>query len=228
GADVGDGRRAVARRIARVRGRDGRGVAPPDRSIGFAVSADWEKNGGARARAALQSGESAYMELKHDLPEGMTEWVAKTGKGEITRLERHVARREAWVVDVTAEDGSVLEGFLRLERDRQRRNPWSLAKETKIIEALGKTSVPVPVVYGRSEKLGCTLFERVRGRSDLDRITYGRQQRAVREHFMQVVGDMHTLDLDQLGLDRYMAYKPTTPAEAALGEVNLILRQWRD
>ena len=168
------------------------------------------------------------MEFKHDLPDGITDWVAKTGKGEITRLERHVARREAWVVDVTAKDGSVLEGFLRLERERQPRNPWSLAKETKIIEALGKTSVPVPKVYGRSEKLGCTLFERVRGRSDLDRITYDRQQRAVMEHFMQIVGEMHTLDLDQLGLDRYMAYKPTTPAEAALGEVNLILRQWKD
>jgi hypothetical protein len=92
------------------------------------------------------------MEFKNDLPEGITDWVAKTGKGEITRLERHVARREAWVVDVTAKDGSVLQGFLRLERERQPRNPWSLAKETKIIEALGKTSVPVPAIYGRSEK----------------------------------------------------------------------------
>ena len=89
------------------------------------------------------------MEFKHDLPDGITDWVAKTGKGEITRLERHVARREAWVVDVTRPDGSVLEGFLRLERERRPRDPWSLAKETKIIEALGTTSVPVtPLDHG--------------------------------------------------------------------------------
>ena len=55
-------------------------------------------------------------ELQHDLPEGMVEWVSAVGGGAITRLERHVARREAWVVDVTRADGSVLLGFLRLER----------------------------------------------------------------------------------------------------------------
>jgi len=43
---------------------------------------------------------------------------------------------EMLVLDVTRPDGSVLEGFLRLERERRPRDPWSLAKETKIIEAL--------------------------------------------------------------------------------------------
>ena len=47
-----------------------------------------------------------------DLPNGMAEWVAQVGGGRITRLERHVARREAWVVDVARPDGSVTEGFL--------------------------------------------------------------------------------------------------------------------
>ena len=54
--------------------------------------------------------------LVHDLPEGMVEWIAETGGGTITHLERHVARREAWVVDITRPDGSVLECFLRLDR----------------------------------------------------------------------------------------------------------------
>ena len=56
------------------------------------------------------------MEFKHDLPEGITDWVAKTGKGEITRLDRHVARREAWVVDVTQ---SVVVG----QRNEDHRSP---------------------------------------------------------------------------------------------------------
>ena len=168
------------------------------------------------------------MEFKHDLPDGITDWIERTGNGTITRLERHVARREAWVVDVTTSDGSVLECFLRLERERRPNDPWSLAKETKIIEALGPTPVPVPAVYGRNDTLGCTLFERSRGRSDLDRVTDERQQRSVMEHFMQIVGEMHTLDLDDLGLDKAMAYKPATPREAAMGEVDLILEQWKD
>lgn len=166
-------------------------------------------------------------ELQHDLPAGMLEWVAEVGGGEVTRLERHVARREAWVVDVTRPDGSVLQGFLRLERTPAGPDSaTSLLKETKIIEALGRTEVPVPEIYGRNDALHCTLFERVRGRSDIDKLTDARQQRAVMEDFIRVMAKMHTLDLDELGLAPYMPYHPTTPEEAALADVDLALRQW--
>jgi aminoglycoside phosphotransferase (APT) family kinase protein len=166
-------------------------------------------------------------ELQHDLPEGMVEWIAEVGGGTITHLERHVARREAWVVDVTRPDGSVLAGFLRLERvPAGPDSATSLLKETKIIEALGRTEVPVPQIYGRNDALHATLFERVRGRSDIDKLTDARQQRAVMEDFIRVMAKMHTLDLDELGLAPYMPYHPTTPAEAALADVDLALRQW--
>ena len=93
----------------------------------------------------------------------MAEWVAAVGGGEITRLERHVARREAWVVDVTRPDGSVLEGFLRLERDpigrstRRRR----CSRRPRSSRRWARTSVPVPEVHGRNDDLRLTLFERV-------------------------------------------------------------------
>lgn len=168
-------------------------------------------------------------DLQHDLPDGMIEWVASVGGGTITRLERHVARREAWVVDVTRPDTTVLEGFLRLERvPAAPDSATSLFKETKIIEALGHTSVPVPKVYGRDEALSCTLFERVRGRSDIDKITDKRQQRAVMEDFIKVMARMHTLDLDELGLAPYMPYIPTTPREASLSEVDLVEKNFAD
>jgi hypothetical protein len=63
-------------------------------------------------------------ELRHDLPPGILAWVTEVGGGEVTRLERHVARREAWVVDVRRREGSLLEGFLRLEREPEPGNPW--------------------------------------------------------------------------------------------------------
>jgi aminoglycoside phosphotransferase (APT) family kinase protein len=167
------------------------------------------------------------MEFTHDLPEGVTDWLASTGEGTITRLERHVARREAWVVDIEKRDGSVVEGFFRLERDPQPGNPWSLHKEARIVEALGPSPVPVPQLYGWSHDLSSALFERVPGRSDLDKVTDLAQQRAVMEDFMRVVGDLHNLELDALGLDDVMRERPTTPSECALGELDLILAMWQ-
>ena len=166
-------------------------------------------------------------ELRHDLPPGILAWVAEAGGGEVTRLERHVARREAWVVDVRRRDGSRLEGFLRLEREPEPGNPWSLRKETRIVEALGRTSVPVPRVHASSDELHCTLFERVPGRSDLDKVTDARQQRAVMEDFIRVMARMHTLDLDALGLAPHMPQLPASAEQAALGEVELVLQRWR-
>ncbi len=165
--------------------------------------------------------------LRHDLPAGIVEWVARTGGGEVTRLERHVARREAWVVDVTRADGSVLEGFLRLERERDPTSPWSLRKETRIVEALARTSVPVPRVYGTSDELGCTLFQRAPGRSDLDRLADPRRQRAVMEDFIRVMARMHTLDPDEIGISSEMPEVPASAERAALGEVELVLERWK-
>ena len=175
------------------------------------------------------SGPDAVLEegLSHDLPEGTVEWIAEVGGGTITRLERHVARREAWVVDVTRPDGSVLEGFLRLDRhDVPETSSTSLVRETKVIQALAATDIPVPEVYGRDDALRCTLFERVRGRSDIDKLDDPVQQRAVMEDFIRVIARMHLLDPDELDLTRHMPNVPTTPAEAALNDVDLALTQW--
>jgi aminoglycoside phosphotransferase (APT) family kinase protein len=161
----------------------------------------------------------------NDLPAGVGDWVAELAGGHISRLERHVARREAWVVDVTRPDGSVTEGFLRLEREPLPDDPWSLGKETRIVAALADTDVPVPAVLGRLEHPSATLFERATGRADLPAVGPA-QQRAVMEDFIRIVAELHRLDVDRLGLDGLP--HPTSPAECALGEVDLILDRWKD
>ena len=115
-------------------------------------------------------------ELKHDLPDGMVEWIAETGGGEVTKLKRHVARREAWIVDVTRPDGSVLEGFLRLQRDDGGVDPRRLERETRITQALMETDIPVTTVHAWNADLRCTLFSRDPGRSDIDHLESPEQQ----------------------------------------------------
>ncbi|MBT4518973.1 MAG: phosphotransferase family protein [Halieaceae bacterium] len=169
-------------------------------------------------------------ELVHDLPEGMIEWVAEVGQGEVTHIHRHVARREAWVVDVTRPDGTVVEGFLRLQRGMGHDkdvDPRRLERETRIIQALAPTGVPVPEVYGWNPELRATLFERDPGRADIDKLQDPVRQRAIMEDFIRVVAILHGLDLEALGLDDIMPYKPTNASECALNELDFVLAQWR-
>ena len=151
--------------------------------------------------------------LTHDLPSGIPEWLCKVGNGEITRLERHTARREAWVVDVKDSAGRVAEGFLRLERTPIPGNPWSLARETRIVETLRDSRVPVPRVLAQNDVLACTLFERVRGRSDLQNAPPD-QQRSVMEHFFDIVADLHTTDIERFPQVEFP--RPTSVRDCAL------------
>lgn len=164
--------------------------------------------------------------LKHDLPEGMFEWISGVGGGEVTQLRRHVARREAWIVDVTRPDGSKLEAFLRLQRDPGGVDPRRLERETRITQALEATDIPVTPVHAWNPDLRATLFARDPGRADIDKLTDPAQQRAIMEDFMRVVARMHQLDLDALALDDVMEPRPTTARDTALGEVDNMVRQW--
>jgi aminoglycoside phosphotransferase (APT) family kinase protein len=159
-----------------------------------------------------------------DLPTGIPEWLGEVCKGQITRLERHTARREAWVVDVQDSKGEVAEGFLRLERAPILGDPWSLARETRIVEALHETPVPVPRVLARNDLLACTLFERVRGRADLQNAPPD-QQRPVMEHFFDIIADLHTIDIERFPPDEFP--RPASIRDCALGEMDLVTNRWK-
>ncbi len=158
----------------------------------------------------------------------MLQWVSEIAKGRITRCERSVARREAWVVDVERADGSELRGFLRLERDPQPGNRWSLEKETAIVAALAGTDVPVAEVHGWNPDLTCVLFERVDGVGAIAEAG-ATAVRPVMEQFIDAIAAMHTLDLDALALPDLPGLKrPETTRDAALGEVDAITSTWAD
>ncbi len=166
-------------------------------------------------------------EVAHDLPAGTVEWIEETGGGTIAHMHRHVARREAWVVDVARPDGSTLEGFLRLQRDPAGVDPRRLERETRITQALERTDIPVTPVYGWNPELRATLFARDPGRSDIDKLDDPKRQRAIMEDFMHVVARLHQLDLDRLEIDDVMGARPANARETALGEVDVIVDQWK-
>lgn len=164
--------------------------------------------------------------LQHDLPEGMLEWVEERGGGRATRLERHVARREAWIVDVTRPDGSVLEGFLRLQREGSGPDPRRLERETRITEALGRTDIPVAAVHGWNPELRAALFARDPGDAAIDRLDDPARQRAIMEDFIRAIARVHRIDPADLALDDVMGPPPKSAREAVLGDVEQTVRQW--
>ncbi|MCA9506132.1 MAG: phosphotransferase [Myxococcales bacterium] len=164
--------------------------------------------------------------LQHDLPEGTIEWIESVAAGRVESLRRHVARREAWIVDVACDDGSRLEGFLRIQREDGGVDPRRLERETRITQALERCGIPVATVHGWNPELRTTLFARDPGRADIDRLEDPARQRAIMEDFMRVVARMHQLDLDALALDDILGPRPTTPEETALASVDEICSQW--
>ena len=160
-------------------------------------------------------------ELNHDLPDGMTEWIAEVGGGQITHLKRHIARREAWVVDVTRSDGSVAEYFLRLDREGDGSGTHSVKSEAKVQTALVETGLKVPAICAWNENLQAALHERMPGRADLDNAD-PEEQASVLEDFIQQLALLHSLDPGSLELDHMPI--PTTSAECALGEVEFVER----
>ena len=165
-------------------------------------------------------------EFFHDLPRGLLGWVASLGPGHISRLERHVARREAWVVDVQRQDGTVLEGFLRIDRHPDTGSHVSLRREARICQALMAHPVPAPGLLGWNEEHHAALFSRDRGSADLPGVADAARQRRIMEDFIDVVAQLHQLDTNVLGLEDTLGALPTSPAECALGDLELQLQQF--
>ncbi len=155
----------------------------------------------------------------HDLPDGMTDWIASVGGGRITRLERHIARREAWVADVTRPDGSTGEYFLRLDRESDGSGTHSVKSEAKVQAALATAGMKVPSICAWNEELQAALHERMPGRADLDNAD-PQEQAAVLEDFIGQLVLLHSLDPESLGLDHMPI--PTTSDECALGEIDFV------
>ena len=165
-------------------------------------------------------------ETNTDLPENLLRWVAAQGQGNLSRLERHVARREAWVVDIARGDGSTLEGFLRIDRNPREGSNVSLRREASICNALRPLDIPVPALLAWNEEYHAALFSREVGRADIHALDDQQQQRSVMENFIDIIAQLHQLEIAELGLDEVLGGPPDTPARCALDDVDHQLKQF--
>jgi len=147
------------------------------------------------------------------------DWIGTVIGTKIERIERALARREAWAVDVAQAGSGTLELFLRLAHDGDPANSGAaLAKETRVVRALGGTGIPVPAVHGVLSDPHAVVFERVPGRSDLHTMP-APQQDAVYRDYLEIMGRLHNLDPARLDL----GFEPPRNAiECAMAEVDAL------
>ena len=159
-------------------------------------------------------------EPEPDLPRALLDRLADRQGGTVTRAVRHVARREAWLVDVTDTDGAVTGYFVRLDRDQaSAQGPWSVRKESRVVDAIARSGLPVPAVVAFDDAHQAAVYERVAGREDLFRDTTAAQRWTILSQFMEYVARLHRLEPSGLGLDDVLDW-PASPDEVALAEVD--------
>ncbi|MEM1110609.1 MAG: phosphotransferase family protein [Pseudomonadota bacterium] len=162
-----------------------------------------------------------------DLPEGVTDWLEAQGAGRLCQLERHVARREAWLTAIERGDGSVEESFLRLER-KPVVGTVTLEREARICAALAATDVPAPRLLAWDAERRLALFERVGGTAAIDKLENAPQQRAVMEDFIDAIARLHQLQPASLGLEDLLGTWHLSAARCALDDLDAQLATYAD
>jgi len=146
-------------------------------------------------------------------------WIPEAVGGRVVRLERALARREAWAVDVERPGAPPLPLFLRLvHADDPANSAGALALETRVVAALAGSGVPVPRVHGVLQDPHAVLFERVAGRSDLHNRPPAEQD-AVYRDYLEVLARLHALDPKRQDLD---LPAPRSAVDCAMASVDAL------
>lgn len=146
--------------------------------------------------------------------------------GTLTKLNRHVARREAYVAEFDGGNAAATHAFLRVDRHPVPGSRVSLEREARICMALENTDVPVPAVIGWDAAKQIALFERVAGRADIDKLNDAAQQRAIMEDFIDAIARLHLLEPASLNLDDVLGTHALGASQCALDDLEGQLAQF--
>jgi aminoglycoside phosphotransferase (APT) family kinase protein len=155
--------------------------------------------------------------MGEQLDKAIVDWIGGLVGGEVTGVERSQARREGWYVDATPHGGGGRRYFLRLGREGDPANdPRATTLEAEINRVLGRAGVRVATVFGTHPSAHAVLYERVAGRSDLERVDPAQQQAVYRDYLTQLA-HLHRLDPGTIALEGLR--RPASAEDCALVEL---------
>ena len=155
-------------------------------------------------------------------PAGAVPWIAQRTGGRVLGIERMSVRREAWRALVDDGSGTPKSYFLRIDRELAAGRPYprDLERETALIEYLStRTGIPTQRILGWNPEHAVAIQSFEAGRADLHNAPPD-EQHDVMMHFMDIMAEMHRIDIGRLALPRFDI--PPTPEEHSLMELRAV------
>ena len=155
-------------------------------------------------------------------PAAALPWIESATGGRILELTRMVVRREAWRVVVDDGSATPRSWFLRIDRAIAAGKPYprDLARETGLIRFLqANTGIPTQRILGWNDEHAVAIQSFEPGRADLHNVSR-EEQHDVMMHFMDIMAEMHSLDVHGIGLPRFEI--PPTPEQHSLMELHAV------
>ncbi|MBA6412360.1 phosphotransferase [Parahaliea sp. F7430] len=149
-------------------------------------------------------------------------WIKLVLKAKSIELQRMLVRREAWQITAELNSGDKASYFLRIDRDALRGEPGTrgLKRESDLMRCLAEHSqIPIPKVLAWSDEHCIAIQSFVSGRADLNNAA-PEEQHSVMQHFMDILAEMHQIDVDQFNLEGFEL--PSTAEEHSLIELDAV------
>jgi hypothetical protein len=143
------------------------------------------------------------------------ETVQSSVGGRIISVERQARWRPVFWCEVERPDGEVLQVCFRGGRIEQGEET-TIRNEYECFRALEKNGILVPKIYGFCEKPVGFVMQKSPGRHDLATAESPEEFDAVRDHFIEILAEIHSLptdDFEAFGFPRL-----ETPRDLALGD----------
>jgi aminoglycoside phosphotransferase (APT) family kinase protein len=153
-------------------------------------------------------------------------WAARAMQGRLVAHSRLPTVRPAWRVDLQGPRDGTAPFVIRCARPAGfgLSATYSLEREARILEALGRCGIPVPAVRAQSSELQALLLDCLPGRSDFEVLDADAawKERVV-DQFLAWLAKWHAIPLESLALDDVLP-RPERPTAHALQELDV----WSD
>ena len=145
--------------------------------------------------------------------------------GRIVGAERQPRWRPAWFLDIERPNGTHVPIYLRGARGEAADGDDRLRHESTCLELLEKHGIPVPHVHGFHHEPEAIVMDKAAGRINLATVEDPTERKAIRDHYMQILADIHRIDLADF--QRAGLALPASAEELALGDFDTWVASYR-